>query len=689
MQRTVKVLGITLASLVALLALLLVLIITFDWNRARPWINQRVSDATERHFEIRGDLAIQWQRPDALPEGTSRWAGWVPWPRVTANDIVLGNPRWASGSSNMAEVRQLQLVLNPWPLLRGKIALPLLQADGPQLLLFRNRDASNNWTFPSDGPSRWQFEPQQIVIHDGRIKLEIDDVAQRIDAAIDVNTLTPDQGGAYGLGWSVKGKYNTAEIAGSGKAGGVLSLQDENRPYPLEADVRLGKTRIAIQGTLTKPAELAALDLRLNLSGDSMAHLYALTGVLLPDTPAYSTSGRLIGKLGSGQSDWTYEKFTGKVGSSDVGGTLEYQTRQADNARPLLKGQVVSNLLRVEDLAPLIGADSNAKKAQRGAEERQPANKVLPVKTFQTDAWGALDADVKLTAQRVVREKDLPITDIRADLHLNDKVLALTPLDFGIAGGNLSSTIKLDGREAKMKSEARLSARKIKIQQLFPKLEASQASVGEINGDAALTATGNSVAAMLASSNGELKTLINHGTISKLLLEEMGLNIGNVVMSKLFGDKPVKLNCLASDFSVTNGLMQARTFVVDTEDALVNVSGSINLAQEQLDLTIRPHSKGLRVISLRAPLYVTGPFADPAFSVDKGTLALKAGGAILLGLAAPVAAILPLVNISGQQQADCANLLQEVQKRPVAPPPGKTYQERNKTPAAQAGAGKK
>jgi len=378
----------------------------------------------------------------------------------------------------------------------------------------------------------------------------------------------------------------------------VLALQNENTPYPLEADVRVGQTRIAAKGTLTKPQQLAALDLRLSLSGNSMAHLYPLTGVLLPQTPPFATEGHLIGKLGKDQSDWIYEKFTGKVGSSDIGGTLEYQSKQP---RPLLKGEVVSNLLRFEDLAPLIGADSNASKAQRGAEERQPSNKVLPVKEFDTSSWGSLDADVKLTGRKIVKEKNLPISDLRAELHLQDKVLSLTPLNFGMAGGNLVSNIRLDGRESKMKSEIKASARRIKIDKLFPNLDASQTSFGEINGDASLSATGNSVAAMLAPSNGELKSLINHGAISKLLLEEMGLNIGNIVVSKLFGDKQVKLNCMASDFSVTNGLMQARTFTLDTEDALIHISGDVNLATEQLGLTINPKSKGLRIISLRSP----------------------------------------------------------------------------------------
>lgn len=670
MPRTSRIIGLSIAGVVAgfaaLIVLLIVLIINFDWNRARPWINDRVSTATGRHFAIQGDLVVSWQQPDT-PQ--TSWARWIPWPHVSAADIVLGNPEWAPAGSNMASIKQLDVTLNPWPLLQHQIVLPSLAADTPQLALLRNKDAINNWTFPSDGPSRWQFRPEKIVIRQGSVQL--DDAIQKINAKADIDTLDPDKEKVYGIGWNVKGSFNQADIRGEGKAGGVLSLQDESKPYPLEADVRVGKTRIAAKGTLTKPQELAALDLQLNLSGDSMAHLFPLTGVLLPETPPFSTSGHLIGKLDPKQSDWIYEKFSGKVGSSDIGGTLEYQSKQP---RPLLKGEIVSNLLQFEDLAPLIGADSNAKKEQRGAEERQPSNKVLPVKEFKTDSWSALDADVKLSAHKVVKEKNLPITDIRADLHLDDKVLSLTPLNFGIAGGNLTSTIRLDGREPKMKSELKLSARRIKIQQLFPHLDAAQTSFGEINGDAALSSTGNSVATMLGSSNGELKTLINHGAISKLLLEEMGLNIGNVVVSKLFGDKQVKLNCLASDFTVSNGLMQARTFTLDTEDAVVNISGDINLAQEQLNLTINPRSKGLRIISLRSPLFVTGPFKDPNVGVDKGVLALKAGGAVLLGVVAPIAAILPLINISGEQRNDCANLLEEVQKKPLAPPPGKTFQ---------------
>jgi len=62
--------------------------------------------------------------------------------------------------------------------------------------------------------------------------------------------------------------------------------------------------------------------------------------------------------------------------------------------------------------------------------------------------------------------------------------------------------------------------------------------------------------------------------------------------------------------------------------------------------------------------------------VDKGVMALKAGAAIALAAAAPVAALLPLVNVGPNQSNECANLLAAVGGKPVAPPPGKTYQDK-------------
>ncbi|HJU71716.1 MAG TPA: AsmA family protein [Paucimonas sp.] len=670
MSSRIKILkwsGIALAILGVLIGLAVAFLANLDWNHAKPWINRRISQATGREFAIHGNLSVAWQHP---PQSVSGWRGWIPWPHVIAQDITLGNPDWVKGTSSMAKMRQVSFTLQTLPLLRKHLIIPELAVDTPRLSLLREIDGRNNWTFKNkdNAPPSWQYELDRVSLNKGWLHLV--DAVKKIDMNANIESHTDRGGEAYGISWNLNGSINGEKLSGDGKAGKILSLQKKTTPFPVQATLQAGKTAISAKGTLTNPQALAALDLQLHMSGPSLDNLYPILGILLPQTPAYSTEGHLTGTLNALGGNWTYDKFKGKVGSSDISGTLEYLSRES---RPLLKGSVVSTLLNFQDLAPLIGADSNAKKVQRGAAPVQPPSKVLPVEEFKTERWTSIDADVQFSGRKIIRKKQLPIDNLVTHIQLNNGVLTLEPLNFGMAGGKLTSNLTLNGRDKLVKAEMKMAARHLQLKLLFPTVQKMHASLGEINGDASLTATGNSVAALLAASNGELKAVIDQGTISKLLLEEMGLNIGNIILSKLFGDEQVDMNCLASDFKIAKGMMHTRLFVMDTKDATLYITGQIDLAQERLDLTLHPESKGVRVFSLRSPLYVAGTFKNPDIKVDKETLALKAGSAITLGVIAPVVtALLPLVNTGQEKKSECATFLTQVTKKPVAPPPGKT-----------------
>lgn len=446
-------------------------------------------------------------------------------------------------------------------------------------------------------------------------------------------------------------------ISGTGKLGGVLAIQDASRPFPLQADVKAGDTRLAIVGTLTDPMHLAAIDLRLWLQGTSMSHLYQLTGITLPDTPPYATEGRLIGNFKRRASTFRYENFNGRVGGSDLGGTLVYEQREP---RPKLSGELVSNLLQFSDLAPVIGADTAASKARRGDTTRQPPGRVLPVETFRTDRWREIDADVKFTGRKLIKSSNLPITNLYTHIVMQDGVLSLEPLQFGVAGGTLATTAHLDGSGAPLKGRFTVAARHLKLKQLFPTQKVMQSALGEINGDASLSATGNSPAALAATSTGEVKALVTDGRISRLLMEAAGLNVANVVYEKLFGNNDVKINCAAVDFVATNGMLDPKVFALDTDDALINVDGPISLRDETLDLKIHPHTKGFRIFSLRSPLYAKGTFKDPKVGVDAGALALRAGAMVGLGLINPFAALIPLIAPSNNKDVPCSELFGQV-----------------------------
>ncbi|UZE29693.1 AsmA family protein [Pseudomonas asplenii] len=678
MTRTRKIFLWAGVSLVLLLAVLVAIIAFFDWNRIKPPINAKVSEILHRPFAIQGDLSVRWQRePD---EGG--WRAWLPWPHVIAEDLTLGNPDW-SKNPQMVTLKRVELRLAPLPLLAQRVVIPRIDLTEPNASLERLADGRANWTFqfdpkdPNAQPSSWVvdigaigFDKGHVTLDDKSLKTQLDLLIDSLGKSIPYGDIVGDsaakkaleKGSApqdYAFGLKVKGQYHGQNLAGSGKVGGLLALQDAAKPFPVQADVKIADTRIAVAGTLTDPRNLGALDLRLKLAGNSLGNLYPLTGVTLPDSPAYETDGHLIAKLHEpAGATFKYEQFNGRIGTSDIHGDLSYVAGQP---RPKLSGVLVSNQLLMADLGPLIGADSNAKQKARGGESKQPADKVLPVEEFRTERWRDMDADVEFTGKRIVHSAELPFTDLYTHLVLTDGELSLEPLRFGVAGGKLDAQVRLNGRVTPMQGRAKLTARNFKLKQLFPTFEPMKTSFGELNGDADISGTGNSVARLLGTSNGDLKMLVNDGAVSRGLMEIAGLNVGNYVVGKIFGDKEVKINCAAADLGIKSGLATTRLFVFDTENAIIYVDGTANFANEQLDLKINPESKGFRLLSLRSPLYVRGKFIKPDAGVQAVPLLLRGAGMVALGvIAGPATGLLALVAPGGDVPNQCAPLLEQM-----------------------------
>ncbi|MNB78891.1 putative assembly protein [compost metagenome] len=468
--------------------------------------------------------------------------------------------------------------------------------------------------------------------------------------------------GDYVFGLKAQGRYNQQPLSGSGKIGGVLALRSEGTPFPVQADFRSGNTRVAFVGTVNDPMKMGGVDLRLKFSGDSLGELYDLTGVLLPDTPPFETDGHLVAKIDSEKSSvFDYRDFNGRIGDSDVHGSLTYTTGKP---RPKLEGDVESRQLRLADLGPLIGVDSGkGTKTKEVRKDVQPSGKVLPNDRFETDKWDVMDADVRFKGRRIEHGSSLPLSDLSTHIILKKADLQLKPLKFGMAGGTITSNIRLEGDKKPMQGRADIQARRLKLKELMPDVELMQKTLGEMNGDATIRGTGNSVAALLGNGNGNLKLLMNDGLVSRNLMEILGLNVGNFLIGQIFGDDEVRVNCAAANIDLVNGVARPQIFAFDTENAVINITGSASMASEQLDLTINPESKGIRIVTLRSPLYVRGSFKNPQAGVKAGPLIARgAVAAALATLVTPAAALLALISPSEGQANQCQVILAQMKK---------------------------
>ena len=171
------------AVLAVLIAVLVIFFLTFDWNRARPWIDDKVSQAIGRQFHITGDLKVGWQRPPSEPG----WRRWVPWPRFSAQKITIANPDWAR-QPFFATLDEIDFQVAVLPLLARDIVIPTINLVNPSVDLERLKDNRNNWTFKfrqSAEPSTWNLQLHDIAFAKGDIAYADEITKADMQAVID------------------------------------------------------------------------------------------------------------------------------------------------------------------------------------------------------------------------------------------------------------------------------------------------------------------------------------------------------------------------------------------------------------------------------------------------------------------------------------------------------------------------
>ena len=710
MLKRYRFLFIALIALALLPAAFVLFVATYDWNGARPWLQAHIGGALGRPVTLAGDVRVdwRWQRREG---GESHWS---PGLHVIAGKVEIGNPPWAT-RKHFAELDAIEVDLRLLPLLAGRVAIPSMRLVRPTLDFERRADGHDNWSFDepeAKSASAWtldlgeiEFGAGEMFVDDAERKLALKvqitaldapvEFGQRVDgddpstrreviqrvgraaaerlrkAAQDRAARAEERGKPkkapppYLFAWKAEGTLAGAKVDGNGRFGGILSLKDADRPLPVRADVDVGATEIALTGTITDPTSPDAIDMRLWITGPNLAQLYPIARIAMPNTPPYAMVGRLTGHFNPHRTQLRYQDFSARVGGSDLAGTLTYRSGEP---RGTLSGEVDSTLLQFNDLAALIGAGSAQAKSARGDISTQPADRVLPTEAFNVERWKAMDADVHFTGKRVIRDKELPIQDVDARIAMKAGVLAIDPLRFGMAGGRVSSALHIDANAAPPRGRVTLTADKLQLRRLFESVPELADSLGEVRGSVALEGAGRSIAALLGNADGSMKILMTDGRISEAVLEEAGLNLANFLLAKLLGDERIAIDCAAADFAAKDGVLHTNAFVIDTEKAVIDVDGTLSLRDEQIRLTLHPTSKSLRLFSLRSPLHVAGSFQKVEVGVDKKSLLLRGGGALGLGLvAAPLAALLPLISPGGDAEKSCAPLLQQLRNdRPNA-----------------------
>jgi uncharacterized protein involved in outer membrane biogenesis len=594
------------ASIFGLIAIVATIFFsTLDQNKAKRYISAGVSKATGRQLSINGDLKLD--------------LGWIS--RVSASRIEFENAPW-SKHPQMVEVGLVDVEIDLWQLLSEfRLVLPTVTISQPKVILEKNADGLANWEFRAATAvtepvpeQRTQFPViEKLIIKDGTFLFDDQESKNQLELK-----LTQAEAAGFleePVRLKAEGTYQKLPLTLSLDGGSYQNLRSTKEPYPLQINLGMGKVKAKIDGNLSDPLAMKGEDVTLDIQGDDMANLFPLTRLVFPSTPPY----RLKGHLKHEGEVWSFSNFSGRVGGSDLSGTIRVDT---EPKRPVMKADLVSNLLDFKDLAGFIGGKPGTASDETASEDQQkPAavekesDRIFPDQRYDLERLRAMDADVRLRAKQILAP-NLPIDNLNAKLSLNAGVLKFEPAAFGVANGRMEIYSTFDGSKhpSKVKIDARF--KQLDLKRFLGNSAFAQKTIGPIGGRINISGTGESFRELMATASGNTFLVMSGGEISELLVRLAGLDVARTLGVVVRGDKPIPIRCGLLDIQGENGQMDVQTLVFDTANSVISGEGKIDLRDEKVNLVVLPVPKDFSPLSLRSYIRATGAFKNVSVFPD-------------------------------------------------------------------------
>lgn len=603
-------------------------LVSFDVGRYREEIAVEFHKATGRNLTISGDMDLSISLN----------------PAVVVEQVSVANAGWGSRPA-MVTLKRADAEIGLLPLLIGKIRVTRLVLVEPDILLERNADGAPNWRvgrFPSEPTS----EPapagedrsggatpalvfDHVEIHRGRLIYR--DAQTGEDMRLDLERVSAKADSfSAPLQFEASGAWNGHHVSASGAVETPADIalgQAARLEFAAEA---LGFDARAA-GTISGPDKHNGIDLQVALRGRDLSPLAAFAGPGLPKLGPVAVDARIEG----GTAELRIEDVKAELAGSDLEGRLGLALAEP---RPRLSGTLTSSAIDLEELwrAP---ADSSA-----SASETRP-DRVFPDDPLPLEGLKAVDLDLTLSIRKLTGLA-IPVDAVEARVSLNNGTLAVEPFGVSIAGSPVDGEFHLNARRAPPSLRLAARADGFDLGRLLAEAGVTDLVEGQANASANLTGTGQSVDALMAGLNGDVRIVSGSGRLRTRAFDAAVAG-ASVLLGTLFSGRRqwTVVNCAIASVGIEEGRATSRAALIDTEYSTVTASGTADLGSETLDLVVEPRAKSA-TLTVAVPVHVQGSFTEPRFLPDPGATLRKLGGIAAVALFPP-AAIVGLGELGG------------------------------------------
>ena len=439
----------------------------------------------------------------------------------------------------------------------------------------------------------------------------------------------------------------TLKLAGAGKK---LALSNLNFNLGREDLIQ-----ILLKGSINDLSAMRGMKLEFTAKGNDMSNFKKLGGPEIPFEGKFNFSGQFIDpapkiyKLPALNAAWGDNEESGWL-ELDLSGQRPYLKAELSSdrldLRPLFAQDKEKSIVDARSDVPVSQKNKNSKAKTQTSKSTAPKTKVFSAEPFQLEGLQAIDADLKFRNKQVLLPA-LALNDVIVDVLLNDGNLEITPFKFTIGGGKADVKLALRSRKTPATLAATLAIDQLEIGPMLDQLGYQRSVEGNLNAAFNLDGSGNSVAALMAGLNGNIRTAMSNGRAASEYLKQLEKYLGSGILRMLnpFQEKReyTPINCFVNQIEIKDGLADLK-ILLDTDRTSIFGVGNVDLKTERLDLGIKPTPKkgampanisfSFSFKELSQPFRLGGTLARPHLAIDAGRTAFvigKMAGALALG----------------------------------------------------------
>jgi AsmA protein len=665
MRKFLKILGIILATIIALIIIgIVALLLLVNPNDFKDRISQITYQETGRQLTIQGNLA---------------WT-FYPWLGIKVNDVTLSDSKtFAAGS--FAKIGEADLSLELIPLLSSQFQIGKLTLKNLELNLIKNATGESNWqdltnkthedsanTIPATNKTK-DFNTNTLHIANVDIsnaKINWQDRRNNQNFTIqNLNLRGKNINPTKPFYLETSFGFSSKDIKGEIKAQSDISLNIANNLYalnnlslsgniqnssitsPLPFTLMTNAKLDLEKQTLTLPqlkAKIANLEATANVNGEKIsdAPIFHSTISIAAFNPTvflkyFGMNNQSTRKdlLQTAQAKLDLEASSKFIKITALNGSVDNINLQgnfsvSDFDNMFLSFNLVSNQI---NLTPYMDLSFGGTKKATGNTSASINTTTLPSannskvvsNVTPSSTSTKLDGNLKITSLKIGK---IQASDLSMHIGGTTSNLALNPVSANLYQGKISGSINLGLASSTPQIASNVNISNVDIQQLLKTMADMDKLTGRAQLTLNVTTAGKDSTAILNNLNGKGSFAISSGIWNGIDLAYL-VNLANATINNK--PKPQESNPPKTEFGALTGSMQISNGNFSNDDLLiaspnyhVTGKGKIHLPSGRIDYNLEASDKAVgQPTDFTFPIKVYGTFADLKVRPDLGSLTVR------------------------------------------------------------------